>query len=121
MLSQNDESYIHMRLRVPNAGSFIRPSPSISYGRSFLNALRTKYIEAQHGTATQEKVILGSSNGAIEVEVVNLDKIRGKFARIERLREISVDFEMVAHADAPGDIRGTCPSRCIYKSRCSQF
>lgn len=57
-----------------------------------------------------EKVTLGSSNGVIEVEAVNLDKIRGKFARLERLREISVDYENVALADAPGKIRDTCPS-----------
>ena|ERR1700685_2008544 len=96
--------------RIPNAGSFIRPSASIFYGNSFLQALRSKYIEMKHGSASQEKVLLGSSNGAIEVETVGLDKIRGKFAQLERLREISVDHENVATADPPGEIRKTCPS-----------
>ena len=100
----------HPFLRIPNAGSFIRPSVSICYGISFLTALRLKYIEMQHGSASLEKVVLGSSNGAIEVEPVGLDKIRGKFAQLERLREVSVDYENVATADSPGEIRNTCPS-----------
>jgi hypothetical protein len=64
----------------------------------------------QHGTASLEKVVLGSSKGAIEVEAVGLDKIRGKFAQLERLREISVDYENVVTADSPGEVRNTCPS-----------
>ena len=99
---------------IPNAGSFIRPSASICYGQSFLRALRSKYIELQHGSASQEKVLLGSSNGAIQVEAVGLDKIRGKFAQLERLREISVDHERVATADCPGEVRKTCPSMLSF-------
>ena len=94
---------------VPNSGSFIRPSNKISYGTSFLDALKSKYIEAYHGK--QETIILGSSNGAIEVEAVNLDKIRGKFADLTRLREVSLDNELVATCDSPtGTIRQACPS-----------
>jgi tubulin-specific chaperone E len=78
--------------------------------------LRTKYIETQHGSASQEKVLLGSSNGAIEVEAVGLDKIRDKFAQLERLREISVDFENVAAADPPGEVHNTCPSMSSHSS-----
>ncbi|KAF8205723.1 hypothetical protein K438DRAFT_1905308 [Mycena galopus ATCC 62051] len=97
--------------RVPNAGSFIRPTPSISYGTSFLKALYSKYVELPHGSESQEKVLLGSSNGAIEVEAVDLDKIRGKFANLDRLREVSLDNESVSRYDEPPDtIRATCPS-----------
>ncbi|KAF7337954.1 Tubulin-specific chaperone E [Mycena venus] len=97
--------------RVPNAGSFIRPTSSISYGTSFLKALYSKYVEMPHGSDSQEKVLLGSSNGAIEVEAVDLDKIRGKFANLDRLREISLDNENVSRYDEPaGTIRATCPS-----------
>ncbi|KAJ6531237.1 hypothetical protein B0H19DRAFT_1190890 [Mycena capillaripes] len=97
--------------RVSNAGSFIRPTPNIFYGVSFLNALYSKYVELLHGSESQEKVLLGSSNGAIEVEAVDLDKIRGKFANLDRLREVSLDSEGVARYDEPpGSIRSTCPS-----------
>jgi hypothetical protein len=55
--------------------------------------------------------MLGSSNGAIEVEAVDLDKIRGKFANLDRLREVSLDNENVARYDEmPGTIIKTCPS-----------
>lgn len=82
----------------------------MQYGKTFLEALTGKYIEQLHGSHTQETVILGSSNGAIQVEAVNLDKIRGKFANLERLQEVSLDKENVSGADAPGEIRKKCPS-----------
>lgn len=96
--------------RVRNAGSFIRPSANISYGKSFLDALTSKYIEALHGPESQEKVLLGSSRGAIVVEAVRLDKIRGKLASLEQLREVSLDDQHPARSDPVGAIWGTCPS-----------
>ncbi|EAU88737.2 tubulin-specific chaperone e [Coprinopsis cinerea okayama7 len=72
--------------RYPRSGSFIRISPAVKYGTSFLEAVQSKYLEDLHGSETQETVILGSSLGAIEVEAVNLDKIRSKLARLDRLR-----------------------------------
>ncbi|KIK98080.1 hypothetical protein PAXRUDRAFT_824262 [Paxillus rubicundulus Ve08.2h10] len=99
--------YFHCR--VPNAGSFIRPSASLCFGKSFLTALTTKYVEAERGSATLEKVILGSSNGAIEVEAVGLDKIRRNLGALERLREVSLDNELVTTGN-PGKILDTCPN-----------
>lgn len=96
--------------RVPHSGSFIRPSSSICYGHAFLQALKNKYVEAVHGIASQEKIVLGSSNGAIEVEAVDLDKIRSKFSNLERLREVSLNNEMVSTGNNPGEILSTCPN-----------
>jgi hypothetical protein len=100
--------------RIRNAGSFIRPSANISYGKSFLEALTSKYIETLHGSQSQEKVLLGSSQGAIVVEAVRLDKIRGKLASLERLREVSLDNENPARSDPVGAIRSACPSESRY-------
>jgi Leucine-rich repeat (LRR) protein len=75
-----------------------------------LQSLKNKYVEAVHGTASQEKIVLGSSNGAIEVEAVDLDKIRNKFSNLERLREVSLDNEMVSTGNDPGEILSTCPN-----------
>ncbi|KAI0672908.1 hypothetical protein C8Q78DRAFT_1187012 [Trametes maxima] len=94
---------------IPNAGSFIRPSPTVAYGVTFLSALSAKYIELPHGDTSSEKIVLGSSGGAIEVEAVNLDKIRGKLSHLERLREVSLDNECVSQPDPPGEIGRTCP------------
>ncbi|KAI0822831.1 hypothetical protein BC628DRAFT_1387870 [Trametes gibbosa] len=93
---------------VPNSASFIRSSSTISYGVTFMAALTAKYIETPHGGSASEKVILGSSGGAIKVEAVGLDKIRGKLAQLERLREVSLDNELVSSAGPPGEIRRTC-------------
>lgn len=96
---------------VPNAGSFIRPTANgVDYGTSFLKALVTKYIELPHGTSV-EKVILGSSNGAIEVEAPGLDKVRGKLSNLQRLREVSLDNHGVATSDPPGEIKQACPGK----------
>lgn len=69
-----------------------------------------KYVEAEHGSVTLEKVVLGSSNGAIAVEAVGLDKVRRNLGNLNRLREVSLDCEPVATGDAKGDILATCPS-----------
>ncbi|PIL24269.1 hypothetical protein GSI_14022 [Ganoderma sinense ZZ0214-1] len=92
----------------PNSGSFIRPAAAITYGLSFLTALTAKYIEVPYGHSSSEKVILGSSGGAIEVEAVGLNKIRNNLARLERLRQVSLDDENVSRADPPGEIHKTC-------------
>jgi hypothetical protein len=102
-------------LRSKDAGSFIRPTANIIYGVTFLAALTSKYIEDLHGSEAQEKVTLGSSQGAIQVEAVSLDKIRQKFARLDRLREVSLDNLDVAKADPPGTISKTCPSKQCAK------
>lgn len=105
-------------LRVAGSGSFIRPSSSITCGQSFLSALLSKYVEVRHGSEQKETVVLGSSNGSIEVEAVGLDKIRGKLAKLERLREVSLDTDNVAFADPTGSIRNTCPSeQCALNSQ----
>ncbi|KAI1794651.1 hypothetical protein LXA43DRAFT_995970 [Ganoderma leucocontextum] len=93
---------------VPNSGSFIRPTAAITYGLSFLSALTAKYIEVPHSDSSSEKVILGSSGGAIEVQAVGLNKIRNNLARLERLREVSLDNENVSRADTPGEVHRTC-------------
>ena len=95
---------------VPNAGSFIRPSAPLYFGRSFLAALAMKYVETEHGSRTPEKIVLGSSNGAIEVEAVGLDKVRRNLGNLHRLRLVSLDCELVASADAEGDVLAACPS-----------
>jgi hypothetical protein len=95
---------------VPGAGSFIRPSVNVCYGKSFLEALKFKYIETLHGSESQEVVILGSSQGSIQVEAVNLDKIRDKLSKLSSLREVSLDDAGVARSDPQETIRDTCPS-----------
>lgn len=85
-----------------------------------MEALNSKYIEDLHGSETLEKVVLGSSGGAIEVEAVSLDKIRKKFARLDYLREVSLDGANVDRADPPGHVLHTCPSelhdQCVSHS-----
>lgn len=79
-----------------------------------LAALTEKYIEIPHKSAGKEVVTLGSSNGAIEVEAVGLDKIRAKLSRLDTLREVSLDQKDVSSPDPPDSIRKTCPGVCDF-------
>jgi hypothetical protein len=88
------------------AGSFIRLSVPVDYGCSFLAALSSKYRERLQGSS--ETVLLGSSNGSIEVEAVNLDMIRANLSRLEDLKEASL--QDVSSIDDEQTIRSTCPS-----------
>jgi len=109
--SPYDHSGLIASPRTPGAGSFIRPLPSLQYyGKTFLSALIDKYVEQPRGLDTSETVVLGSSNGAIHVEAVNLDKIRKKFSNLHRLQEVSLDKEGVSQADSPGELREKLPS-----------
>lgn len=45
-----------------------------------------------------------------------MNKVREKFAKVEHLRDISLDFEGVAYADPPGTIHRTCPSKRLTGS-----
>lgn len=107
--------------RVSKAGTFIRQTPSVKYGTTFTRALFSKYVEDLHGSQRQELVVLGSSNGAIEVEAVNLDKIRNKLSHLEKLREVSLDGENVAAADPSGEIGRTCPGAWFPRSYSVRF
>lgn len=104
--------------RIPGSGSFIRPSSAVSFGTTFLKALISKYVELPHGPG-METVVLGSSRGAISVEAVNLDKIRGNLSQVGKLREVSLDNEQVAAADAPGEIAKTCAGERFFTAFCA--
>lgn len=75
-----------------------------------------------------EMITLGSSNGAIQVEAVDLAKVRRKFARLDRLKEVGLEEEDIAtltaphhlvegagaaNEDAAAILARTCPSSCI--------
>lgn len=72
--------------------------------------MRSKYLEELHGAATQETIVLGSSAGAIEVEAVNMDKIRSRLSHLDRLRDISLDDTEAGYADPPGAVAAATPS-----------
>ncbi|EJD53136.1 RNI-like protein [Auricularia subglabra TFB-10046 SS5] len=96
---------------IPNAGSFIRETAALNRGRAFLEAFYDKYLDEPLLPAGGiEKVTLGSSNGVIEVEAVNLNKIRSKLSNFARLREVSLDGQAVAKAGRPEDLRDKFPS-----------
>lgn len=88
------------RTRLPGAGSFLKWKPCVgtsrgegknsllSAGKGFFQAVYERYIDAQLPSPTTpaernskvESIVLGSSNGAITVEMPNIDKV------IHRLR-----------------------------------
>src|ERR1700749_3411709 len=97
--------------RSSTSGSFIRPTAhGLSLGRSFLEALYEKYTDrsqiqkeaVSNGQPGQpEMITLGSSKGAIQVEAVDLAKVRRKFARLDRLKEVGLEAEDISTLNAP--------------------
>jgi hypothetical protein len=85
----------------------------LNQGRTFLEALRDKYIESTHNEGI-ESITLGSSDGAIEVEAVDMNKVRRKFARLEELKEVGLENYTISSAGRPGEIATTCPSKWFW-------
>jgi dynactin complex subunit len=99
-------------LSSPTGASFLRSSaPSLVRGRTFIAALRDKYIEEKHDESGIESITLGSSDGAIAVEAVNMNKVRNKFARLDTLKEVGLENYMISRAGSPGEISQTSPSK----------
>jgi hypothetical protein len=119
--------------RVANAGSFIRPTSRLSFGSSFLQALKAKYI-ADSTTLVEEEEAkqYGRRNLAdIRVEAPNMDNVIKRSAQLHKLREVglggwkveadashpdSASYADVARAfddttdETIGDIAKTCPN-----------
>ncbi|KAG8800092.1 hypothetical protein FRC16_003748 [Serendipita sp. 398] len=101
----------YFQSRSPTGASFLRPSaPSLHFGRTFIAALREKYLEDLHATSTKEAIVLGSSDGAIEVEAVDMNKVRNKFAQLEKLKEVGLENYMISKAGPAGEIKAICPN-----------
>jgi hypothetical protein len=69
-----------------------------------------KYVDLPHGSSVAELLTLGSSNGAIEVEAVGLDKVRQRLSNLTKLREASLDGGNVSFPNPPGEVHAKCPS-----------
>jgi hypothetical protein len=82
----------------------------LKLGRTFVEALREKYVEEAHDDSSMECIVLGSSDGVIEVEAVNMNKVRGKFARLDTLKEVGMEGYLIKSAGPPGEIAATSPS-----------
>ena len=94
--------------RVPNSGSFIRPSAKLSFGSSFLQAIRAKYV-----ADIEEPTIdaLGKSESRqytrrnladIEVEAPNMAGVIQRASQLHKLREVGLGG-WKREADPEGD------------------
>ncbi|CAG8480640.1 10838_t:CDS:10 [Acaulospora morrowiae] len=105
---------------VPNSGSFIRFSPKIDTGRSFVSAIVERYIEDPYQKINNEgeaydaqkdlDTIYWAGNTKIEVEALGWEKVRRKLRQLDRLHEVGLSFERVSSAGNPGEIEALCPN-----------
>jgi len=108
------------------AGAFIKfagKNTPLRRGTSLVDALEERYgalVEdaqkpgadtGKHGSSEDSSVVLGSSNAAIVVEAPNMDAVRRRIGRLERLREIGFDGEWVAI------LGGSADKRQLFKER----
>ncbi|KAI9144143.1 hypothetical protein BKA69DRAFT_1054885 [Paraphysoderma sedebokerense] len=122
--SLNDVRYF--QCSSPTSGSFIRPSPKIIFGTSFLSALHTKYTQNNEpqDTTTLESInqkekdtkngldkgqMYWAGNRNILVETYGFEKITKKQSNLDKLVEVSlVNFD-ICQADPETDIEATVP------------
>ncbi|PWN54088.1 RNI-like protein [Violaceomyces palustris] len=88
----------YFSVRVPGSASFIRPNQKwISFGCSFLSALKSKYApdevkdQTNQPSQGQETKIFSRKNLAeIEIEIPNLDSVARRVSRLNKLREVGL-------------------------------
>ncbi|KAF8323648.1 CAP Gly-rich domain-containing protein, partial [Cantharellus anzutake] len=101
---------VYFQCSIPGAGSFIRQTAETSFGVTFRRALEDKYLSGLN--AHEEKLAPNTAEvfllGTIEIEAPNFDRVRQKFSRIEKLKELSLDGEGVSSIEADDELRRWC-------------
>lgn len=89
--------YLNFLSRIPGSGSFIRPqTPGLSYGVSFSDAIKSKYLGEGESIADEEEgSTFYETISNFKIEVVSLVKIKGRFKQLSRLKEIGLEREGV--------------------------
>lgn len=120
----------YFQVRIPGSGSFVRTTSSkLSYGCSFLHALRSKYVAEQEVPRAPEQDLATYSRknlAEIEIETPNMQDVIQRASRLDRLREVglggssavdeqSTSVEVACAFDksageVEGDIQRTCPN-----------
>ncbi|KAJ3176945.1 hypothetical protein HDU85_006475 [Gaertneriomyces sp. JEL0708] len=106
--SGNHQDTQYFTTQVPNAGSFVKADkviPQESFPRTFLQALREKYL----GEQPADSIVLLGSTG-IEVETVGWEKVARKVSKLSNLQEVGLAGMRVGYADPMGQISITCPA-----------
>ncbi|UZJ51852.1 hypothetical protein CBS101457_001172 [Exobasidium rhododendri] len=89
-----DVAYFTCRVR--NAGSFIRPSANLSFGSSFLQAVKVKYVadvgEPLKGSPgrADSKTYTRKNLSDIEVEAPNMAGVVQRLSQLHKLREVGL-------------------------------
>lgn len=93
--------------KLPNSGSFIRPTREVDPPISFLEGLKRKYTTVDD---PQEPRAALSLTATKVIEEVGFDKILKKLARLKELEIVLLDALRISRADDVEEIRETCPS-----------
>ncbi|KAL2916129.1 hypothetical protein HK105_204220 [Polyrhizophydium stewartii] len=86
----------------PGAGSFVAAAKTrVETGRTFLEALRERYLADQPADG---KVALGSDGSTVAVETVGWDKIKRKQSKLETVSVVGLPAQMISTAGSDDDI-----------------
>ncbi|KAI7952983.1 hypothetical protein MJO29_008614 [Puccinia striiformis f. sp. tritici] len=110
---------------VPNSATFIKPSKRIKTGRSFLTALKEKYLDldllVNSGTPIQQE----SSSSCLDIEDrIGLHKIALQFSQFDQLRLIGLELSQINGAGNEEEIdglNGLLPSVETLNLSCNLF
>lgn len=93
-----DISYLG-RSKVPNSGSFIRPSRPYDSPLNFLQSLKKKYAPSDVGEDLTESGSLISIDGKV-VEEIGFKRVQDQLAKLHRLRVVLLDGLCLAGVQA---------------------
>jgi len=77
---------------IPNSATFIKPSARLGTGRSFLKALKEKYLDQELLNPYSQ---LPAASNIAETEENAMRKVALRFSRLDRLRLIGLEFSRI--------------------------
>ncbi len=98
--------YFSCKSRSATAASFVRPGRPSDGGRSFVEAVREKYMSGAAAATDGREVVVISGKVA---EEVGFEKVSARLARLGELRIAILDGMRVDRADAGAAVGETCP------------
>ena len=105
--------------RQPGAGAFLKAGREgvLVKGKTLVEAVEERYgsiiphAESSTQITPKEKLVLGSSNAGILVEAPNIDGVRRRLGKLERLRQMGLEGQWV------GELGGDDETRKVLRER----
>ena len=99
--------------RQPGAGAFVKAGREgvLVKGKTFVEAVEERYgsiiphAESSTSVTPRVRLVLGSSNAGVSVDAPNIDAVRERLGKLERLRQMGLEEEWVRELGGDDETR----------------